>query len=365
LSAFYEVAPILSPLDARFLANFAVLAALLAFTVGASCRRALSLFCWFWFYSGLGPVMNLIATSLLMQDRYVYLALPAFWVIVALAAEGLWERLRACRQPREGSGRDARCTAGEDAGATTRGRDARCTAGEDAGATTRGRDARATTVCVWSVLVVLAALGAWRSGVWDNAYVLFRDAVRKQPRSVLANLCFGNTLATLADNLEAAPGSQDRLAEIRQHRHGAEYYYQHACVARDFKRLPSPGMPYLNLALVQEKSGQLDDAAATLQTMTTRRFDPPVVLEDAVTAHQRLAAIRLRQDRPSDALTEIDQALVLAPDAAKSWLLAGQIFEALRRPADALTAYGKVKPGTPERAAAAGAIRRLSGPPGR
>lgn len=323
LSAFYSVDPILSARDPRFLANAAVILAVIALTVWASRRRTLSFFLWFWFFAALGPVLNIVATSLLMQDRYLYFSLPAWWGIVALAAEGLWSRLPAASA--------ARMLTSPAAG-------------------------------TWTILIIMAALAAWRGHVWDNPYLLFQDAVKKQPRSVLANLCFANTLANLADGLEDKAQTQEARDEGAAHRLRAIQYYQRACDAPDLDRLPALGLLYLNLALVQEKAGQAGQAAATLRAISAGRLRAAMGSEHILTAHQRLAALHLRAHRADDALVEADQALTLDMAAPRSWLLAGQAFEELGRTTEALAAYQNVKEGSPEHIEAEERIKALSRP---
>jgi len=329
LSAFYEVDPILSLLDVRFLGNAGLVLAVVVLTIWSSPRRALSVFLWFWFFSALGPVLNLVATSLLMQDRYLYFSEPALLALIWLAVEGLWQRL-AARLPEiwPKSLKPWRVAA------------------------------------LWGLLVILAVLSACRSQVWDNAYLLFGDAVRKQPRSVLANLCFADTLSNLADKLETQPGAaQDQPGQAERYRARAIDYYQRACAAPDLKRLPSAGLLYLNLAHAQERSGRPEQACATLQALTANGFDAPVSLEHGMMAHERLSALYLRQKRPADALAEASQALALSPDAPRALLLAGQSLEALGRPEEALAAYRRIKHNAPERTAAEERIMALSAAP--
>ena len=352
LSAFYEVDPILSPLDIRFLGNAGLVLAVVVLTVWSSRRRALSVFLWFWFFAVLGPVLNLVATSLLMQDRYLYFSTPALFAVVWLALEGLGQRIavRFLHPPlREWAG---------------------------GGLSPLQQVQRILKAALWGLLALLAALSACRSQVWDNPYLLFADAARKQPRSVLANLCFADTLSNLADSVEAQPPSdskaaqaltvapaQDQARQTEAYRLRAIQHYQGACAAPDFRRLTSPGLLYLNLAHAQERSGRPEDAIATLQALTTEPFTPPVSLEHGILAHERLAALYLQQNRAADAFAEASRALALSPDAPRALLLAGRSLETLGRPAEALAAYRRIKPGAIEREAAEERIRRLGAEP--
>ena len=74
LSAFYGVADVRTPLDPRFLVNVGVLFVAVSVSIGLARSRRRALFGWLWFFGALGPHINIVATSFLMQDRYVYLS---------------------------------------------------------------------------------------------------------------------------------------------------------------------------------------------------------------------------------------------------------------------------------------------------
>jgi predicted TPR repeat methyltransferase len=65
-----------------------------------------------------------------------------------------------------------------------------------------------------------------------------------------------------------------------------------------------------------------------------------------------LAAVRVRQKRPAEALALMDQALTTAPDDATGWYQRGQVLQALGRPVEALNSYDRVIGLRPEDGAA-------------
>ncbi len=65
-----------------------------------------------------------------------------------------------------------------------------------------------------------------------------------------------------------------------------------------------------------------------------------------------LAAVRVRQKRPAEALALMDQALATAPDDATGWYQRGQVLQALGRPQDALASYDRVLQLNPQDGAA-------------
>jgi predicted TPR repeat methyltransferase len=65
-----------------------------------------------------------------------------------------------------------------------------------------------------------------------------------------------------------------------------------------------------------------------------------------------LAAVRVRQKRPADALVLIDQALAQTPHDAPGWYQRGQVLQALGRPLDALSSYDRVIQLSPDDGAA-------------
>jgi tetratricopeptide (TPR) repeat protein len=306
LSAAYAVKPILTPIDPRFLANAGLVAAFIAATLWSSKRRALSAFLWFWFFAGLGPVMNLVATMLLMQDRYVYLSSPALFGVVALALEGLLSRFKT--------------------GMT-----------------------ELPQIAVFGVLAILLAGAFARSFVWQTTYTLYRDATEKQPLSAFAHYNFALSLIKGADQLVK---SGDDAQIVDAMRVDAADHLQTACSLDDMERLASPGKPYTALAIVQFERGRFDEAEATCRRVLQDNFKNPITFPNKIEVHLWLAKIQTKRQRYLDALAEVQEAITIGtrndyqpPDA---WLLAGQSLEALNKPDDAIAAYEKVEQGSGE-----------------
>ena len=311
ISFFYCVKPIVSALEPRFILNMSLVLGMVALTIWLSKRRDLSLFLWIWFFGALGPVMNIIAFSFVMQDRFVYLSSPAFFAALSLAAEGLLERLRkpAPEQPPRVS-------------------------------------ANFGLAAVWVIVLLYAGGAGVRSYVFDNTLVLFADAAQKQPESVFAQSHYGIALAKAADWQEAhAKGESDKEMALSFRNQAAEHL-DIACHLPDFDRLIDPGHPWWMLAYVQRRLGHLKEAEANARTATANHFHTPVEPHTLADAHVGLGEILLEQNRPEEARVEADVAIQMADTYPSAWVLKGRVLEALKLPKEAADAYDKVKRGT-------------------
>jgi hypothetical protein len=152
LSAAYYVAPVTTLLDWRVAAYGGLLAALIAATVSAAGNRRRAVFGWLWFFAALGPSLNLIAISHLMNDRYIYLSTPGFLIVLVEVARGLQARWPAA------------CGSVFRIGAPV-------------------------------YVALLLALASVRGAAWSNTLALFEDAVAKQPQSSFAHYCLGVSYA--------------------------------------------------------------------------------------------------------------------------------------------------------------------------
>jgi len=101
-----------------------------------------------WFFGGLGPNANLVATAFPMQDRYLYLPSPGLLLALGVALRGLAERTAAV--------------------------------------------SRALPLGGAAYLVLLAALCAVRSDLFGDSKELEIDAARLQPSCAMAQLCAAN-----------------------------------------------------------------------------------------------------------------------------------------------------------------------------
>ena len=317
LSAAYVVKPIVTPFDARFLLNAGCVAAFIAATVWLSRRRALSVFLWFWFFAGLGPVMNLVATMLLMQDRYVYLSSPALFALVALALEGALARLRA-------------------------------------GVTDPPR------LAVFGVLAILLSGAMARSFVWQTTYTLYGDAVEKQPLSAFAHYNFALALIKGSGQLAKMGGDPGIVEAMRD---DAARNLQTAGSLDDIERLASPGKPYTALAILQFERGRDDDAEATCRRVLQDNFPNPITFPNKIEVHMLLAKIQMKRARYADAIAEAQEAMTIGArndyQPNDALLLAGQAFEALHHPEDAIAAYAKIEADSVEYEAARARMQEL------
>lgn len=142
LSASYYVQPVVSLADWRVAAFGLLLAALVALTVRFAARPRLALLGWLWFVAALGPSLNFIAITALMQDRYLYLSTPGLLIVVVEVAAGIAAR--------------------------------------------RAEWSGIFRVAAPAYIALLAALGLVRGAVWSTEFEIFHDAVAKQPLSSFA-----------------------------------------------------------------------------------------------------------------------------------------------------------------------------------
>jgi len=174
LSAAYFVDPVRSLWDIRVACYALLLAAFVASTVAISANRLRAAFGWLWFLGALGPNLNLIALPHLMQDRYIYLSTPGFFLVLAEAVAGLCVRTAAWSGARG------------------------------------GRVLRLAGTAYVALLVVLAFQ---RGAVWQNMLTIFSDAVNKEPRSVFAHYGLGAANAQVWEDHRGNP-----LASKYRHR---------------------------------------------------------------------------------------------------------------------------------------------------
>jgi hypothetical protein len=173
LSAVYFVDPILSLADPRVWLFALTLAAAVTVTVLLSANRRRTIFAWLWLVAALGPSLNFVALPHFMQDRYIYLSTPAFFLILVDMIAGIARR-------------------------------------------TRLELAHARLAGGIAFLVVLAALSWTRSPVFDSLFTIFKDAAEKQPQAAFAHWGLGMAYCQAAV-LESKKRQPDKeLAE--QHR---------------------------------------------------------------------------------------------------------------------------------------------------
>jgi len=176
LSFFYGVKPVLSLADPRLLllgGGLALFWAAMLWQAGPRWRW-LALIGFVWFFGGLGPNANLIATAFPMQDRYLYLPGPGLFLALCAALKGL-------------AGRS-------------------------------GLMERALPFGGAAYVVLLAASCALRSPLFADSTALELDAARRQPDSGLAR--WSATIIRRERFLEHANSANE--SELRQSPDDAE-----------------------------------------------------------------------------------------------------------------------------------------------
>ncbi|HEY3319723.1 MAG TPA: hypothetical protein VGP72_04530 [Planctomycetota bacterium] len=297
LSAVYFVDPVTSIADPRVIGYGALLAFIVGGTLYLAQNRRRALFAWLWFFGALGPNLNLIALAHFMQDRYVYLSTPAFFMVLVEVAAGLRERFS--RLPE-----------------------------------------KTWTLVPAGFVLVLASLGIIRSAVFQNAYTIFSDAVRKQPQSSYARFGLGSAYAEKAYDFRRV-GNHTAGLECWK-RAIAEWKYA-VDQSPDALRFADYSVMALQIADWCKTQG---DAAGVEHYLNLAAF-PPNGVEVRANARAAalgwLSAIRLEQKRPEEAYKLADAAA--NAEQNYDWLLA-------RAKAGLALASAKLDAGSPEEARA-------------
>ncbi|HYG73388.1 MAG TPA: hypothetical protein VEK08_00040 [Planctomycetota bacterium] len=167
LSAVYLVNDVKSVADPRVVYYGALLLALFGGSLMLARRPRRVLFGWFWLVAALGPNLNLVGISHVMQDRYIYLSTPGFAIILS-------ELLFSAGPRMENSGR--------------------------------------LRVAVASILLLFnAALAGVRSQTWESTRTVFADAVAKQPRAALARFGLGSAYGEMMQKAQAAGDTKNAV----------------------------------------------------------------------------------------------------------------------------------------------------------
>jgi hypothetical protein len=229
LSAVYAVEPITSLAAGRLWLAILLLGALVAGTLRVAGSRRRALFGWLWFVGALGPNLNLIAIPYFMADRYLYLALPGFFIVAAEALAGLWTRQVNGTPPTPPYTKGGSATA-EPAGIGLEGLQPSVEGlkpslpGTPAG--TRG--ARRLPWLVGAYLVLLGVLALQRGPVWRDMITLFSDAATKEPRAAFAHYGLGLAHGAAYAQLRSDPARR-ALAVEEYDRWMAEWEAAAAC----------------------------------------------------------------------------------------------------------------------------------------
>ena len=185
LSAAYAIEPIDSLSSGRLWAGAGILLAAVGVSLWLARSPRRAAFGWLWFVGALGPSLNLIALPAVMTDRYLYLALPGFFLVLAETVAGLWREAdrEETRRPRQ----------------------------------------LALTIVASAYLAFLGTLSLQRSMLWRETLELFADAVKKEPRSAYAHyglgMCYKQAwfdIQQSSDPLLAGRGERYRELWIRE-----------------------------------------------------------------------------------------------------------------------------------------------------
>ena len=150
LSFAYYIDPFATIGNVRLWFFSAILAAVCGGTLALAANRSRAMLGWLWFALALGPHLNLLALSQLMQDRYVCLSIPGFLLVLNETVLGISMRVKSI-------------------------------------------NARVCRLAGVAYIVLLAALALGRGGLFSNMFELFADAVQKEPQSSYAQ--YGLALA--------------------------------------------------------------------------------------------------------------------------------------------------------------------------
>jgi len=161
LSAVYSVDPVRSWQDSRVFLYGSILLLALFVSVWYAANRRRAIFGWLWLVGSLGPNLNLIAISHLMQDRYLYLGTPGMFLVIVELWNGIGPRFSSAV-----SGKIAWT--------------------------------RLTQVAAASFILMLAALSYSRGSVWLSSRTIFEDATRKEPAASFARYGLGETYRELS-----------------------------------------------------------------------------------------------------------------------------------------------------------------------
>ena len=195
LSAVYRVDAVRSVSDPRVILYGLTLLLLAGITVNIASNRRRVIFGWLWFLGALGPSLNLISLPHLMQDRYVYLSTPGFFIVLVEAVDGIYSRA-SFRGPAETPATGKR---------------------------------RSMVLLGCAYVAVLAALAGARGMVWRDNQTIFSDAVAKQPGAAFAHFGLGSAYAQKWNDLSFVPNTPRQEIESYHRRWMSEWRAGLAC----------------------------------------------------------------------------------------------------------------------------------------
>ncbi len=268
LSAVYFVDPVASVSDSRVFIYGALLPAVAAGTIFLAANRRMAVFAWLWFFAALGPSLNLIAIPHFMQDRYIYLSTPAFFIIVCEVIEGIYRR----------------------AGALTP-------------VTVR--------IAAGVYVAALAALTISRSPAWDSGLSIFSDAVEKQPLAAYARFGLGMSFGQAAESASRDPA---RRGEVQSFRNEWMRHWREALdTCPDVKRFAFYSLLALNVGEHLQASGDLQTAEKYWKLAAYPPPESPPQVPVRALALGWLASLYLAQNKIVESHEKAEEAIALIP----------------------------------------------------
>jgi tetratricopeptide (TPR) repeat protein len=275
LSFAYFVEPITSVGDVRLVLCLSLLAATVALTIWLAANRRLAAFGWVWFFGALTPSLNFVSIPQIMQDRYIYLSLPGFFLALTEAVRGLSARIAALRP-------------------------------------------RVIALAAGAYVLALALLSLTRGELFSNQFSLFSDAVRKQPHAAHARYGLAVAYAQVYEVVKNTPVHSDgqrserdaRLAELRKKVGELDRAFIDQCP--DATRQINFDAKACNAGTYALELGQLDEAQRYFGLV----LNPPphlrILPNYRATALERLSRVRLKRGAPQEAFDLAEQAVKLA-----------------------------------------------------
>jgi tetratricopeptide (TPR) repeat protein len=298
LSAFYHVSP-RGPDWLLLGAGAAGVVAGLGWARWAGVPWRRLVFYGIWIASGVAPVISpFTSTSFLVQDRYLYCAMPGFGFFLAEALCGTGHRLR---QP----------------------------------------------VLRWAgggLLGVCLALSLARGLDWRGAETLFADAARKQPQSAFGHSYLANYLFHASAE---APDARAKAEMLKR----AQEEYERSLACDDFDRLLAPLWVMDELASLRYSHGDLAGARELFGQVWKGRAEWPTERGAKLEAVRFLAfdALSLR-GQPREGLRFLEEGLRLNPEhpellanRLRAWSELGET-EKVRLEAERLANHPRVGP---------------------
>jgi hypothetical protein len=290
LSAGYFVKPIVSILDPRFVAFISIVAAIVAASIALARSRRRAVFGWLWFIVALSTNFNIFANYYPMQDRYIYLSMPGFFLAMTEMVLGCAARLKSS------------------ATSTT-------------STTSTSSATSIVRVCGTVFVLALAAVGFERGGIFRNTFLLFYDAAQKQPLSAWAH--YGLSQAYLEEWAELGAANPNPNPEVRALRANLRR------LGEQERRIFVDKCPdavrhdlYTPMALqAGEHQVELNNLSEAERYFKLCAFPAAGIryrLETRAMALRDLALLRLQAGNPSEACALADQALSVGDQADKS-----------------------------------------------